>query len=541
MNRAALGLAAVVAGLALTVLTLRPGRERAAVEAVQAPSSSETSVPAPSLLSLPEPEPERTEPAAPASAPTPTAAPDIAVAPIVDRSDSPRSNGGRTVPFVVRDTTGEPILGAIGHAGRYSRATDAEGRSLVEGVDPEVTKLRVMAADHALAAVEIPEILDSPLEVVLEAATRLEVEVRSIAGTRATDNYLLIEAERGLFPGDLYLPSGLMTRFGASLAMTTISRGADGPCTVTFPLDGTVVVLPDIQPQRLSLRVCDSLDFPLHEEPEFDLARGETKRVSITLATAPRPLEGQVLDPQWRPVARAKVSLKLREGGSGIYQQTNAEGFFTFRSIAATEAFFIVEKDGYASIQTPRSALPADGQLDPFLVPPERCVQVRIQDPDGRLLAAERVTATAPGWGIPQAVRLASGAYMLCGLPPEEARLRITIGGNEHELACGSDRTEAVVEVPAHGSLIVELRDPGPMVDDTLWVIVRARDGQKVVALEADPDDPRAPLVFPALLPGTYMAELGRKVGQEEEWTCDAPPVEVRVSANQETRIDLSR
>jgi len=451
----------------------------------------------------------------------------------------------RRIPFLVRDTRGHPITGALGYAGVYSQPTDAEGLGVVESAGKDVSTLSVGARGYSMARIAIPQGIEAPLDVVLEPGSRLEVHVSAPPGTPLQKLAVLMICQGALFRNaHTSMPPELMTKLGASRTYSAV-RNNDGQVQDAFLLDpeGGILLEDLVAEVPLTLRVVSKRWVVLHEEPPFSLAPGEHKRIDLFLDLHIRPFRGLVVAPDGAPLSEAAVTLTSSSpGGFGDTQKTHADGRFLFQDVAASKLAFSVERSGFLPLEKPEFEIPLDGNERIFRMAPALEVRVRVEGPDGTLEQAERVTARAPGWKIPDATREEDGAYLQPGLPPEEVTLEVTIGGRLFEKKHDPQDPEAVVEVPALGTVRVRLESSATRKDrESLRVVLRPEnrepDLKRSFPWEASDG---AQLLFPAVFPGRYSASLERYGKPDYKWTPVSPPLEIEVAAGRETSITFS-
>jgi len=452
----------------------------------------------------------------------------------------------RKIPFLVRDTRGRPIAGALGYAGTYSKPTDARGLGVIESAGKDVATLSVGARGYSMARVEIPQEIEAPLAVVLEPGSQLEVHASAPPGTPLPKLAVLITCQDALFRNiHGILPPELMRKLGASHWDSAVKNN-DGQVRDAFPFDpeGRILLEDLVSGVPLTLQVVSKRWVVLQEEPPFSLAPGEHKRIELFLDVHVRPFRGIVAGPDGAPLSEAAVTLTSSSpGGFGDTQKTHADGRFLFQDVAASKMAFSVERSGFLPIEKPEFEIPLDGEERIFRMAPALEVRVRVEGPDGTLEQAERVTARAPGWKIPDATREEDGVYRQPGLPPEEVTLEVTIGGRHFEKKHDPQDPEAMVQVPALGAVRVRLESPATPKDrESLRVVLRPENGEPELkrSFPWEASD-SAQLLLPAVFPGRYSASLERYGKPDFQWSPVGRPLELEVAAGRETSIAFAR
>lgn len=433
------------------------------------------------------------------------------------------------------------------------------GRDVVLEVPSPFTRASFVALGCLSREIELPaESNATPIEVVLERAASLEVRLLELddEGELSADSQSQLNVEiatRGRLVepplDDPEVARRCCGRFGE-----LDSTSEPGWTVATFyrtdaTLSGVVAGVP------LRVRVVGVTGRVLAERT-IVLGRGESHLQQISLADTRRTFVARVVDESGAPIQSATVSVRpihpVRFGGIGT--STDADGRVRFEEYFDDEGEVVVEADGFVPLHREPVRI---GGGESFEYRLQRCwpLAVDVVDQKGLRVEPERVDAIAiTELGAPKPKRIdskraADGAFQLQALPPVPVRVRATVGGRDYFVDVEPPRSNIQLVVPAHGRVdvrytlpLAEHADRGELLNAI--ELVPADDRGARVATEPtlfSPQRPAGSVVFPAVLPGRYEAQLVWRDERSGQLRREPTGVAFDVAAGATSEVALAR
>ncbi len=396
------------------------------------------------------------------------------------------------VAFVVRRPDGSPVPGAIavvdGSADAESEPTAEDGAGLLVGLTPGASTFTVWADRAQAVVVDLPRAPGPPVEVVVQPCPCLQVglvlpddagsEGRPADATRdetaasPSPLRLVVAAEQRLFePEDGFGPGSARERVGGFRVTYSMTRNdgerMSGRVVMPLSLDEPLVLSCLEAGVPFELSVHDALDAVLWG-PRGYVATSGVQTVRIELAASPRSVTVRVLDEAGQPVEGAQVQLFGDKSGPGV--RSDRAGEAVFAAVMAARLGVMARAPGFAPLRVEDLVVPEHGVIE-VVLPVARRVTLRIQDQAGRPASAVDVEVTLSGDrdGNARAIGEDRSEWLIDGLPPEEITIHAGVGGREFELVHDARVPDALIVVPAFGSLRV--RWAGQLGVDSAWQV----------------------------------------------------------------------
>lgn len=282
------------------------------------------------------------------------------------------------------------------------------------------------------------------------------------------------------------------TRNAAGTANSVALMLAAGP-------DGRVIATGLLPGERLELEAQDPSGAPLGWRETIVLGSGESRRLEVDLTGAFARLHGRVIDEGGAPLEAACI---LIVGSEALPLECNGSGHFESEPLHAPFVDLLAQAPGHAARLI--AGQPTSQQAE-IVLGSGTNLMVSVLDEEGRSWPADRVQARLGGRVVAQGELCADGRYSVNHFP-SGAELEAIVGGCALRVApVGS---EAMVRISSPGSLRVLW---GNIVDAQTCTAIRLESRKRgcVVwhSLTAEELAARS-VVFPLVLPGTYVVEL---------------------------------
>jgi hypothetical protein len=458
----------------------------------------------------------------------------------------------RTLLFVVRDTAGRPIAGAVGRMRDWgpSKPTDAEGRGRAEGLPEEAGDWIVGAAGYAVTAVPLPSDLSATLEIVLAKSNELVVHVRAESGPLPKGLVVKVASETPIFARSPEKSDWGPDRVQTETGSTSFHMAAFGPQGgyASFPIDaeGRVVLRCLVPSRPFSIQVQGAAGNTLHEEQVTGLGTEEARTIEVVLQSSGRNLSGRVLDANRSPITGAQVSLRRDIWWSGA--NSDSLGEFRIEGLGTGPFTLVVEKAGYATIVDQAYEPLASTAPVEFRLEPGHQVRVHVVDAAGKAVNDCDAGISDAEGEYAHGRRTDAGVFEFPDLPPVNLTFFALVGGVHYPKEHSALEPELTIEVPVHGSIEIRLPEsigfqPGEMVR-----LLLARQGASGTALGFDltpGETSKTRIRFAAVLPGDYDARLEQwsksESDQEWAWKQIGRTQSVVVKAGEETIVDWSQ
>jgi len=474
----------------------------------------------------------------------------------------------RKIAFQVRDEKGKPVEGALARlAGkdRSSEPTDERGSGILDDAPLEPFPMTVDALGFQQAAVTVPAELEAPLEVTLSRSGRLEILIRDPAGDPVPGLYLVLSSTQPPFEGDQALrPDSILGELGASRAEASRSkRNPDGSWKslgVTFrPDEDGRLLLSGLRPGiPLDLEAHQAVagSPPVAALRGVTLGRGEWRRLVLEVPGPARILQGRIVDARGNPL-NGSIEIWRRSEGEAIpdaglgwgynVANTDRQGRFRFERIYEDAVDLEARGRGFLPRVLRNQPVPRDGKEIEIVLDegPGRTVRVQVAGPGGQPVAALEVLAKQGPFRLAMGRRQEDGRFLVEGLPAGRVELSAWIAGRAFSQTHDTADPEAILTVPASGS--VKVRWIAPIPPDTSSLLELAPESAPEKSLgHRFPEKGEAPgsMTFPVVFPGTYRCRItlySRRPGGEwiyppETWTA---PAAVTVQAGEEASVSI--
>jgi hypothetical protein len=266
---------------------------------------------------------------------------------------------------------------------------------------------------------------------------------------------------------------------------------------------------------------------------------GERRRLEIALGEGLVDFRGRVIDEAGQPLAGAMLQLD-----GGILGWTDEKGAFLFFLVDAGPGTLVVQHESCSTLFLHDYVVPAGGQEIELRLRPARHVTIEVVDAGGEPVPEAEVWILQEGF-VTNTDHLGDNRHVARSLTDNPFRIETRVGGRKYVQEHSSDRADARVVVPVHGSVRAQVSD----------ATTHGRAGKLLVVLTPAEGQPGDPLVaerasapdlaieLRAVPPGSYQAALHyvptddeRAAGRQEE---ASPPQSITVLPRQSTEIRL--
>ncbi len=337
---------------------------------------------------------------------------------VVDRSGVPVA--GASVAVVPRRLGGASSLELRERAGPSYERTDEQGRYELENLDPGAQIVVVWKEGYEqVAPVEAEPGTQAP-DIVLEPREMLRGRVFNVDGRPADDFWVTIDTVTLLFSGG---------RYALPISSTE---------TLTLRID-----VPGNVSKWLSVPVREGEDATA---PDVHMSRGRTVSVKLEDARSGAP----VTDATFTLDTPSGRTTQVRHGSS----DKSPPGIHAIDGLSDDDVVLKVTSKGYAplSIKVPRGSTEVVGRLERGVVLEGAITDGKGQPLEGALLMVRQRRRPE------QLIRSdGRGHFMLAGLEPGAARLRVGFGGSNSLQPLQIFATEEL-ELPPTGTVRVDIR-----------------------------------------------------------------------------------
>jgi hypothetical protein len=452
--------------------------------------------------------------------------------------------GVRDVRFLLHEAGGAPIQGGFARAaGIQSEPTDSEGRSQLRKLPTSARRLWAEAAGFVPREIELGPALPDPLRIQLEPASVLEVRLRPPKGGSLSQFKVVVRREEGVVAGPVRNKLQQMAYVGASAMPTSdlwnaplssyLAATAEEPSGVaTFRALALGVAL------ELEVRGITGPEV-YHRQTLVPFHAGEERRIEVALGEGLVVFRGRVVDAAGEPLARATVQ---RDGA--ILGWTDEQGGFLYFLVNAGPGTLVVQHEGCSTLFLHDYVVPPGGEEVVLRLNPARNVTIEVVDESGAPVPEAEVWILQEGF-ITNTHRIDIHRHVASSLTDNVFQIETRVGGRKYLQDHSSDRPEARVVVPVHGSVLAQVTD----------ATTSGRPGRMRVLLTPSEGQPGDPLVgerasapelafeFGAVLPGSYTAVLQyvptddeRAAGAQE---LESAPQTIDVKPRQRTEVRL--
>ncbi len=465
-----------------------------------------------------------------------------------------RLGSTRALEFVVHDSAGVPIAGAVGRTKglQPSKPTDEEGRGHAEAVPEDATEWTVGARGFAVTTVALPRDPSVTLLVVLPRSNELDVLVRGPSGSPAGDVRVEFSGEAPLFargsdPRSNWSPDSVQTVTGSTPFQSSSWSPSAGASTFVPDAQGRIVLTCVASERTFHLKVLGAATRVLHEEDVPALGPEEKRSIEITLTSTGNDFSGRVLDADGNPIVGASVTLAKEMGESRA--STDSQGRFRFERLGDGPYVLAISKRGYATLLDPDYELPRGAAPVEFRLDVGHLVRVHVVDASGRPVKDCDVGIRDSKGAFADEQRTDVGMFECPDLPARTLTFFARVGGVDYPKDHSALDPELTISVPVHGS--IEIRLPESLAIDPYRTVrlvldkVEANDSDSAVDLHPTEQSTRR-LLFGAVLPGEYRARLEQwdPTGDENEvegWKACGGARSIAVKAGETLTLDWSR
>jgi RNA polymerase sigma factor (sigma-70 family) len=311
------------------------------------------------------------------------------------------------------------------------------------------------------------------LVVTLQKSNLLDLRVLGpdgeVAPGAAQNLQIRLEAKQGLLSGSPMLDREFQPLTGTLLASSVSDFGI---VQADFRPDAQgSLLLPGIRPAAqifLTVRSASG-KFLLRQTLPTMPAVGVLQH-GVTLPVAPRSFQGQVIDPQGRAVAGAKLLLRNADSAGefesvGVLQtSTDLQGRFVYPQIYSEMVQLRITAAGAAMWSDPAYTLPPSSQDAVLRLAAGRTLDLQVLASDGSVVQHFTATAALPELGAVapgffHAQSNAEGQLRLSGLPIQELELKIQAEGWTYLLRAPQGESQVTYTLPPRGVLQVSAEE----------------------------------------------------------------------------------
>ncbi len=484
----------------------------------------------------------------------------------------------RDIEFVVRDSKGRPIEGAITATldalPIESAPTDADGKGTLPAVPESTDLVRVRALGYR----ETMRGLESgstsgraAIDVVLEPLPQLEIVVEQRNRQPALGVFVRLTC-RGEppFVDESGRPSArnrppflredsdgsapIQVELGAPKPFRRVTRRGDSFKDWEFQLryavdrDGRLRI-PGLSPDAsLTAQVEDVTGAVLAKSEIAPAFLQSDAPFRIVIDGPPCTLELLVLDAERKPLRGAKVSAKTDGENVAI---TLDDGIAQVTPIYAKSVDLRVDLAGFFPLRLDGIAVTHTFERREVVMTIGLTVHTRVVDASGAAVAAEGVEAKLNTRKVGKVSRcvIDDECFRIDDLPEQTVQLSAFVEGVRLSKEHDPREQVAVIEIPAHGSVLLEFSEP--LVPPSRFVVALTREpdangtpsSSAEVVRTVPRDAPTMSLEMPVVFPGRFTAEVTEMNPAEGEGPRRCRVEGVVVSARERTvvRAVLSR
>jgi hypothetical protein len=451
--------------------------------------------------------------------------------------------GVRDLRFLLHESDGTPIRGGLARAaGIQSEPTGADGQSVLHWLPTSARLLWAEAPGFVPVEVELGLAPPDPMRIQLERAASLEVHLIPPGDARLDQFKVVVRREEGVAAGPIRdklqqmayvglssLPTGDLWNAPLSSYLVATAPEPDGVATFRALAIGV--------PLELEVRGLTGPE--VYQRRTLEPFRvGETRRIRIALGEGLVVFRGRVVDEGGQPLARAGLQMD-----GAILGWTDERGAFLFYLVNAGPGTLILQHEACSTLFL-HDYVVTDGQEVEFRLRPARNVTIEVVDGAGSPVPQAEVWILQEGF-VTNTNRIGENRHVASSLTDNVFQIETRVGGRKYLQEHSSDRAEARVVVPVHGSVLARVSDATTSPrSGTMQLVLQPGDGQEGDALIASHASERGLALDIALVfPGRYEASLRyvptddeRAAGRREE---QSAPLPITVEAEQRTEIEL--
>jgi hypothetical protein len=451
---------------------------------------------------------------------------------------------GRRVHFRVVDQGGQPIEGAFAFGGPISAPTNSAGRGVISGIDPILEEMSFGAKGRRVVRVRLGAgaTQENPLTVTLPPGNRLALRLVDTNGQVPDGVSLVLASEAPMFEtGGEPVGWGLnrLQRTIVGDAFRSSTRSAKGgSLDLNLDQEGAVLLSCLADNVRITARVQDHNNHPLHEESFLGPADGKLVEREIVFSLQPIELRGRVIDSVGSPIPQARVRFGSKGG------RADGEGRFVFTPLypSSEPSLLEIRASGHPTLLREEMWLTKDEDLGDIVLPFGRTLQVETFDEAGAPLERTRLSARGEGFAPSWSQQIEPGLERFQDLPPQTVTLTLRYGWRTYTQVASEGAERVRFTVPVHGTL--ELLLPAslviPEVGSIVAQVTAVADSKALGSLSFGQEVARSTGQH-SLLPGRYSVRLKhswRKDHQRHEEFLDGQwQVEIRPA--EPTRLSL--
>ncbi len=433
-----------------------------------------------------------------------------------------------TTSFVAVDAAGQPIAGVRVYTSSISEPSDERGRGAFFGRPSDVKQ--VGAKGYRIGPIEARRgsgTSDDPLVFELQTSNTIVIELLDADGRLPTAKCVIARGPELLFAGHRLLSHLDKAIHGTALG-GQVSSSRQHSVTLELPQTGTTLTLHSLEPGiEATIAIVDAFGDDIVAQTFTTPQAGETRTITLRVATEPYAIAGRVVEESGAGIARAEVRLTEQDANgetlvapsgriAAAYAYSDREGRFRVYPVYGPKrVHMVIRANGY--ITTSR-ALGNGMHSEPIEVRLERgrSVTARVLDEHGEPLPLWP-TVKAPH----QQQKLGDGVTRFDDLPAGEVTFLLRIGSVEFAVGHDTSKPEVELRVPRPGMLRLLATNAWPHSekDKNLVAIATRVDAQQRQHRIWRPDRGEEPHV---LVPGRYRIELVEQHGYGEEAT-DVP------------------
>ena len=449
----------------------------------------------------------------------------------------------QVLPVRLLDSRRLPVQGALAYGVGLSDPADEDGWTEVV-LASKAEQFSASAVGYRIQAVEVPENLEDPLEILLEESNHLTVRFEIPEGVQRKDWSMKLASDGDLFETGWSENDAVRFRHahGQDWFAGRGGKGRPQHKVYRLPIEEDHIDFWGLkvgQVHRAS--ISDAFGNELVVTPDILLGATEHQEFTLKPDSMPGTFHGMVVDEAGNPIPRVEMMVYGAKG-SGRGAPTKADGTFTMKALATDRVIVSLKKEGFAHFRT-EVDVPKDGASLRLVMEAERRVTVLPLDEHGVLVQGFQIGQAHDATGF-LSESLEDGSLLLTRISKEEMPLVWSVGGLRGSTVLPEDVTEWEIEVPSMGAVVLVVRSLGFEEAGSARLILEPI-GEELVdyvahrGFKLESGITSQTVDFPARLPGRFHASIERWVPGEEKWFWE-PALdlgEIEILPNQTTEI----